>query len=94
MGLDVGVVQITYRPRAQGDAHEFLKYLNEECVDGHWAAFSDGNTFVEYTREDVEGYASAFASARKLGAAGRDAVERWVASLPWQSGSVMLHFNW
>ena len=94
MGLDVGVVQVTYRPRAHGAAYEFLKYLNGECADGHWSAFSDGNAFVEYARQDLEEHASAFASAKKLGEAGREAVTRWIDGLPWERGSVMLHFSW
>ena len=79
MGLDVGVIPspIKYLDRAEKDVYDFVWYLNLHADDGNWNVYSDGNTIIEYERENMERQMGEYIDANDLT---QQAIERLMAS--------------
>ncbi len=96
MGLDVGVIPspIKYLDRPEEDEYDFVWYLNLHADDGNWNVYSDGNTIVEYERENLERQMDEYIKANSLAQDAIDKVRGWVDALPWDGDHIMLHFSW
>ena len=96
MGLDVGVIPspIKYLGRPEKDVYDFVWYLNLHTDDGNWNVYSEGNTIVEYERENMEGQMEEYIDANDLTKETIDKIRGWVSALPWNGNHIMLHFNW
>ena len=96
MGLDIGVIPspIKYLGRPEQEVHDFLLYLNLHADDGNWNVYSDGNTIVEYERENMDRQTEEYIKANNLAPDTIDKVRGWVDALPWNGNHIMLHFSW
>ena len=96
MGLDVGVIPspINYLDRPDKEVYEFAWYLNLNADDGNWNVYSEGNTIVDYDREDMERQTEEYINANDLTKDAIDKIRGWVDALPWEGTHIMLHFSW
>jgi hypothetical protein len=94
MGLDVGVVNITYLERPDEPIYDFLWAIAEGGVDEDWGGGWLGNALVEYERESLIEKAAEWADGRGLEAQQRAQLFDWLEALPWHGDTVMLHLNW
>jgi hypothetical protein len=94
MGLDVGVVRITYLERPKEPTYSFLQDLPADGMDEHWGGGWPGNTIVEFEREQLTQEATDWAMRRNLGANERTGLQSWIDNLPWDGDTIMLHLNW
>ena len=95
MGLDIGVVRITYLDRPGQPVYDFLRALAAgDFFDESWGGGWAGNALVEFQREQLLREASDWAQDQGLGAPGRDALRQWIEALSWDGDTIMLHFNW
>ena len=77
MGLDIGIISVSYLPRPSGVAYEFACELAElETSAGY--GWGEGHSWGWIEREEVSALAESFATERGLAATER----AWVASLP------------
>jgi hypothetical protein len=94
MGLDVGVVNITYLDRPAEPIYAFLWAVAEGRIGEHWGGGWLGNALVEYEREILIENATEWADSRGLDAQQRSQLLQWIEELPWAGDTVMLHLNW
>ena len=99
MGLDAGVVRISYLDGPKGAALQFARHLTIYSCDADWLVADAGNLFVEYERANLLGQVEAPPSAPYVCSEGLDGegeaeVRSWVDSLAWDDEVVMLHFSW
>ena len=81
MGLDIGIISVSYLPRPSGVAYEFACELAElETSAGY--GWGEGHSWGWIEREEVSALAESFARERGLAAPERASVRAWVASLP------------
>ena len=109
MGLDVGVVTISYLEAPESPAYDFLLHLardvflgcddeeyEEDTHDGElytWGGSWGGNTVVEFSRSYLTWKADGWAKDQSVGAEGQDALQRWIGDLPWSNDMIMLHLG-
>ena len=93
MGLDVGVVRLTYLERPRGAAYRFACHLAENYWEADWEFGEGGNTLAQYDEETLERLAAEFAESQGLSRNERAEVMGWVAALPYDNGVVTLHFS-
>jgi hypothetical protein len=67
MGLDVGVVKITYLDRPIQPMYDFLLALAAGDLDEDWGGGWEGNAFVEFMRQNLIEKADDWAERRGLG---------------------------
>lgn len=94
MGLDVGIVQIDYSERPTGVAYNFAWHLAGEWDDGAWQVASGANVIKEFTFGHLVNRAAQYIESEGLGSRDAHQIMRWVRSLPWHNGTVMLHLGW
>ena len=94
MGLDIGVVRISYLDRPKGSALEFARHLIASSCEADWQVADGANVFVEYERDNLLALVESHVTAKSLGPEAAAQVLSWVNNLPWNGDVVMLHFNW
>jgi hypothetical protein len=94
MGLDVGVVNITYLERPDEPIYDFLWAMASGQLGEDWGGGWEGNALVEYERENLIEKATEWADGQGLEAQERTQLLQWVDELPWDGDAVMLHLNW
>jgi hypothetical protein len=109
MGLDIGIMRITYLDRPGGRAYEFAWDLTVEAsVNGYM--HGEGNNWGPFTQRQVLEMLEVFSERQALTMPERKEVFEWVRSLPWSGwddafepetadedndgGDIELHFNW
>ena len=94
MGLDVGVVNINYLDQPHGATYDFLWYLNVNAEVAEWLTGSEGSTFIEITRDTMNLQVRRYHSEHNISLGQVKEIQHWIASLPWKSDVIMLHFGW
>ena len=94
MGLDIGVVRISYLDRPKQTALEFARHLITYTCEADWQVSDGANVFAEYERDHLLALVESYVTANSLGPEAKRQVRSWVNSLPWNGDVVMLHFNW
>ena len=94
MGIDVGVVKISYLERPEEPVYSFLWWLAERAGHDGWGGGWGENSFLETDRRRLLSKARGY--ARKQGMSQDDLAQllSWVRELPWDGNVIMLHFNW
>lgn len=93
MGLDIGIIRITYLERPQGPAYDFAWELAiEASASGYMSG--EGNNWAAFTRDEVRAMLDEFAQDHALSPTAKAEVWAWVESLPWHDDLIELHFNW
>ncbi len=109
MAMDVGVVKINYLERPGKPVRYFLFDLasdvslgfndeeyEEETDDVEpytWGGGWGANTFVEFSRPYLGWKANRWIYSQGVSAETRDAVQSWIADLPWNDDMIMLHLG-
>ena len=94
MGLDVGVVRVSYLERPPQPIYDFLWELATDTGDDAWGGAWEGNAFIELTRRQMLSRARSFARKRGLNQVEIGRLHTWIKSLPWDGDTIMLHLNW
>jgi hypothetical protein len=94
MGLDVGVVKITYLDRPDEPVYGFLKALAAGELDEDWGGGWAGNALAEFMKESLIEQANDWADSKGLKPEEQIGLFQWVEELPWDGDSIMLHLNW
>lgn len=82
MGLDIGIISVTYLERPHGNAYEFAWELaSEASAYGYMAG--EGNNWSAFTQRQVLQMLDEFAERKNLAATEKAQVLDWVRSLPW-----------
>jgi hypothetical protein len=82
MGLDIGIIKITYLDRPTGFAYRFAWELAiEASVCGYM--HGEGNNWAPFTQMQVLLLLENFAAQNRLDDAAKSEVLEWVRSLPW-----------
>ena len=93
MGLDIGIISITYLDRPEGRAYDFAQELAESsALDGYMQG--DGNSWAPFTRGGVMRRLEEFSKRHSLSVQEQTEVRAWVESLPWDGDLIELHFSW
>ncbi|MBI2867544.1 MAG: hypothetical protein HYX97_04335 [Chloroflexi bacterium] len=82
MGLDVGIIHITYLPRPTGAAYRFAWELAYHA-GAYGYMHGDGNNWGWFTQRRVLRMLDDFAREKALSASVKREVLDWVRSLPW-----------
>ena len=94
MGLDVGVVKISYLDRPENPIYDFLWSLAIDPDDQTWGYSWEGNAFYEFMRENLDDRVTEYVEEKALNHADSDKLMAWVESLHWDDDTIMLHLNW
>ena len=94
MGIDVGVVKISYLQRPEQPMYDFLWELAAEPHEGDWGGWWEGNVFTETTRTRMLSRAAVYAVNKDLSQNEVDKLLEWVENLPWNGDTIMLHLGW
>ena len=94
MGLDIGVVKITYLDRPEQPIYDFLWSLAIDFDNNTWGYSWEGNAFIEISRQDMTTRAIEYLAIQGLSQANSDKLMAWVEALPWVDDAIMLHMNW
>ena len=93
MGLDIGIISITYLDRPLGRAYDFAQELAQQTIwDGYMSG--NGNSWGPFTRDGVMKRLEEFSIEHSLSTQEQAEVREWVESLPWNDGSLDFHFSW
>ena len=93
MGLDVGIINVTYLDRPRGDAYRFAWELAVEAsVNGYM--HGEGNNWGYFSKDQVRAMLDDFALRKNFSQEAKAQVWAWVESLPWDGEDIELHFNW
>jgi hypothetical protein len=82
MGLDIGIISISYLERPQGEAYEFAWALAIEA-SGSGYMYGEGNNWAPFTQRRVLRMLDEFAERNGLDQSGRTQILQWLQSLPW-----------
>jgi hypothetical protein len=82
MGLDIGIINIRYLDRPEGEAYEFAWEL-AIAASGSGYMYGEGNNWAPFTQRRVLRMLEEFAEARGLDQSGRTQILQWLQSLPW-----------
>jgi hypothetical protein len=94
MGLDVGVVKISYLERPSDPVYDFLWELAAGTCKENWGGGWEGNAFVELIRESMLSQMAEYVRIKNLSHDDSDKIKAWANSLPWDGDTIMLHLNW
>ncbi len=105
MGLDIGVVEISYLDRPGQPMYEFMGALmaqpdlglseDVDEDDSCWDGGNNGeNAFYEFTREGLVNRATGWASSRNLNSEDTARLLGWIEGLPYRGDFIMLHLGW
>ncbi|GEM_PF-1653285 len=82
MGLDIGIISITYLPRPDGIAYDFAWQMAEAAsVSGYM--HGEGNNWAAFTQRQVLEMLEDFANRRNLPDLVKSDILAWLRSLPW-----------
>ena len=95
MAIDVGAVTIDYsvKPRnglVERYARKLKQYDEGEC----WRIASHGHVFLDIEYDMMVRHAATYISSEGLAQPEAQQIMVWVEGLPWQRGTVILHFGW
>ncbi len=103
MGLDIGVVNITYLERPGQPIYRFMwdmmadpgLGLDDDLDDDFfWDGGGSGeNAFYEFTRDGLLNRANGWATDQSLSSAGHETLINWIENLPYRGDTVMLHLS-
>ena len=109
MGMSVGVVTIKYLDEPSEPVRDFLFHLasdvslgfndeeyEEETDDVEpytWGGGWEGNTFVEFSRPYLDWKANQWVNSQDIDTETKDAIQSWIADLPWNNDMIMLHLG-
>ncbi len=93
MGLDVGVVKITYIDRPSESVRDFLTSSVMQPED-EWGGTWDGNVIFECSKRRAFARARRYARHRGLTEQAKREIEGWLRQLPWEDDMTMLHLSW
>ena len=82
MGLDVGVVNITYLDRPQQPVYDFLWAVAQGRFDEDWGGSWSGNSLVEFEKENFLEQAADWAAEQRLGLLQEAILRNWMDQLP------------
>jgi hypothetical protein len=82
MGLDVGIVKITYLDRPAEPVYGFLLALAAGELDEDWGGGWAGNAFVEFMKESLIEQANDWADSKGLSPEEQNQLCQWVGELP------------
>jgi hypothetical protein len=94
MGIDVGVVRISYLNRPAEPTYNFLWWLAGRAGHGEWGGGWCENAFLETDRRRLLSKARAYARQQSMSQDDLAQLLSWVRELPWDGDTIMLHFNW
>jgi hypothetical protein len=94
MGIDVGVVKISYLDRPGEPTYGFLWWLAARGGWDGWGGGWDENAFVEIESKQLLSKARAYAREQSMEHEELEQLLAWVRGLPWDDSAIMLHFNW
>ena len=94
MGLDVGVVKISYLERPYEPIYDFLFDVASGQRQSDWGGGWEGNAFVEFLREDLIEEANKYIVERNVSESQAYELRKWLSELPWDGDTIMLHLNW
>jgi hypothetical protein len=94
MGIDVGVVRISYLQRPGQPTYNFLWWLATHAGYDGWGGGWDENAFIEIERRQLLSNARAYAQQGGISPYDLQQLLSWVRGLPWDDNTIMLHFNW
>ena len=102
MAMDVGVVTIKYLDHPPRLVSEFLSDFSsgsllglegtesdEEAWGGGWGR----DSLLEFSRSHMERRAQEWADLGDADPAVRETLRNWIAALPWQNDTIMLHLG-
>jgi len=82
MGLDIGIISITYLPRPRGIAYDFAwEMAHEASVSGYM--HGDDNNWGAFSQRQVLEMLEDFATRRNLPDLVKADILAWLRSLPW-----------
>ena len=93
MGLDIGIIKVTYLQRPSGHAYYFAWELAEEAA-AHGYASGEGASWGPFSKTQVDQALHKFVSRHALTFSQQHHVRAWLDSLPWQGDLIELHFSW
>jgi hypothetical protein len=94
MGLDVGVVKITYLDRPAEPMYDFLLALAAGELDEDWGGGWSGNAIVEFMKGSLVEQAKDWADSKGFSPEKQNELRQWVEELPWDGDNIVLHLNW
>ncbi|MBI4328994.1 MAG: hypothetical protein HY685_03910, partial [Chloroflexi bacterium] len=84
MGLDIGIIRITYLDRPRGITYDFAWEMAQEAsVSGYM--HGEGNNWAGFTQRQVLGLLEDFANRRNLPDLVKADILAWLRSLPWDA---------
>ena len=94
MGLDIGIIRVTYLPRPSGLAYEFAREMAQDWEAGEWAR-GEGEANLYFERRHLRRLLRDFCRERKVPFKEEAAIWAWLDSLPWTTEDMLeLHFSW
>jgi hypothetical protein len=94
MGIDVGVVRISYLDRPAEPTYGFLGWLATHAGHDGWGGGWCENAFLETERRRLLSKARTYAREQSMSQDDLGQLLSWVRQLPWDGNTIMLHFNW
>lgn len=107
MGLDIGIMRVTYLDRPSGSSYKFAwEMAVEASVNGYM--HGEGNNWGAFTQRQVLELLENFDETEDLSDSEKQKIHDWLKSLPWDGwqdgfdpeetdedgGLIELHFNW
>jgi len=94
VGLDIGVVRVSYLERPSQPVYDFLWNLASTVCGADWGGSWEGNAFVEFTRRHLLSKARRYAREQKLLEDDFAKLLDWIRDLPWDGNTIMLRLYW
>jgi len=94
MGIDVGVVRISYLDRPRQPIYNFLWWLAEHAGHDEWGGGWCDNAFLETDQTRLISKAELYARQQSMSQDQLGQLLSWVRELPWDGNVIMLHLNW
>ncbi|MBM3943093.1 MAG: hypothetical protein FJ316_09260 [SAR202 cluster bacterium] len=93
MGLDVGVVNITYLEYPNEPVYDFLCALAGGELGEDWGGGWGGNALVEFRKYSLLQKAGNWAEDKGLATQERELLRQWIEDLPWRNDDIMLFLS-
>lgn len=94
MALEIGLVRVERLEQPEEPVYSFLEDLVRNVDWLNMGEEKEGNAYLETERDKLLSRARDYSKEHALTAEEAATLEAWVASLPWQDNTIMLHFNW
>ena len=82
MGLDIGIINVTYLERPQGLAYEFAWEMAIEASVSSYMT-GEGNNWAPFTQRKALTMLDQFVTDKSLDSAAKGEILQWLRSLPW-----------